>query len=286
MKSSLPLISVIIPSYNKGKLILGTVDSVKNSAYAGPLEIIIIDDYSTDPVTKEAYRKIKKEYPDVCIEESGGKGPGNARNKGVSLAKGEYFLFLDSDDLISPAFMSVAYACLKEQVETCAYVYGDTVVFGGTVAWRPTPEFSAERIRISNYVPVTCLYRQQPVRESGGMSTELSAMEDWDLFLTLLDKGYNGAKIPSEEGAWLFYRQADQQGVNASVTTPKQRMILRTTILKRHGLPSRLVWNLAAVVYSWLKPLVTKRERDRFRQLPPEQQAAMQAIIQRSKEVR
>jgi len=156
MAEFFPLISVIIPSFNKGNLILATVESVKANDYQGKHEIVIIDDYSTDSVTKEAYKTIQKKYPETRIEESGGKGPGNARNKGTQLARGEYLVFLDNDDLISPNFLQESYLCLKNQDASCAYVYGDTVVFGAYTGWRPTPVFSPEQIRILNYVPVTC----------------------------------------------------------------------------------------------------------------------------------
>jgi len=119
------------------------------------------------------------------------------------------------------------------------------------------------------------------------MTTELSAMEDWDFFLTLLDQGFTGAKIPTEKEAWLFYRLAGSTGVNASVVTPGQRMSLRTKILKRHNLVTRMswVWNIAAVVFSWLKPIMINREKSRLSALSAVQQKRIKSIIQQAEEV-
>ena len=273
------MISVVIPSYNKGGLILHTVASVLASDYEGALEIIVVDDYSTDPLTKKAYLGLKKQA-NLTIVESGGKGPGNARNKGLSRAKGEYLLFLDNDDLISPNFIREALATLDAE-PAAAYAYPDIVVFGCTPGWRPTPEFSLERLRVFNYIPVTCLYRIEALRAVGGMQTDLPAMEDWDLFLSLADKGFTGAKIPTEKKAWLFYRQADQAGVNASATSPAKRARLRTTILKRHHLATATswIWNLAAIVFGALTPFMRSREHTAFLGLPAETQKAMLALI-------
>jgi glycosyltransferase involved in cell wall biosynthesis len=281
MEPKSPLISVIIPSYNKGDLILATIQSVKAQKYRGSLEIIIIDDVSNDPVTLQAYAFLKSKYQDIVFLTNVGKGPGSARNTGIIRAKGEYIVFLDSDDLISPNFIKSAYDFLCTQPENCGFVYGDTIVFGAVVSWRPTPEFSKERMQIANYVPVTCLYRSSVIKKSSGMSSELPAMEDWDFLLSLLDMGFIGAKIPTEKNAWLFYRQVDRLGVNASVTTPRKRTRLRKTILEKHGLYrwNSTIWSLLAVVYSWLKPVLVKRELKAFQNIDKEKREEIMNII-------
>ena len=89
-------ISVIIPTYNREKLILDTIYSVLNQTYK-KMEILIIDDYSTDNTEKiienikdnrVKYIKLNKKY-----------GANYARNFGINLAKGKYISFLDSDDI-------------------------------------------------------------------------------------------------------------------------------------------------------------------------------------------
>jgi glycosyltransferase involved in cell wall biosynthesis len=265
----LPLISVVIPSFNKGDLILSTIASIKASTYEGPFEIIIVDDNSTDSSTKEAYVKIKRKYPDIRIEESGGKGPGNARNKGLGIAAGEFILFLDSDDLVSSQYVTEAYSCLIGQDQRCAYAYGDVVFFGSTLEWHPTSPYSDSRLRIANYIPVTCLYRAAALREIGGMCTTLRAMEDWDMLLSLSDKGYVGIKISSDANALLLYRHGDVQSVNSSVNHV-QRIALRREILRKHGAYNLLseFWNVASVLYAALGLIRGKKAEEQYSLLP------------------
>jgi len=94
MKSN-PLVSVIIPTYNRGHLIEDSIKSVFNQTYKN-IELIIVDDASTDN-TKEVVTKLNNDKL-VFIELKENSGPSVARNKGINIAKGEIIAFLDSDD--------------------------------------------------------------------------------------------------------------------------------------------------------------------------------------------
>ena len=90
-----PLVSVIIPTYNRKKTISRSIQSVLNQTYEN-IELIIVDDGSTDG-TKEL---VIEKYGDavVYVENQRKKGPSGARNYGVQIANGEYIAFQDSDD--------------------------------------------------------------------------------------------------------------------------------------------------------------------------------------------
>ncbi len=89
------MISVIIPSYNRAKTIERAINSVLSQTYSN-LELIIVDDCSTDN-TKEIVKKIKdSRVRYYCFKEN--KGACAARNYGVSVSKGDYIAFQDSDD--------------------------------------------------------------------------------------------------------------------------------------------------------------------------------------------
>lgn len=92
-----PLASVIIPFYNRLRLVNFAVQSVLNQSYKN-LEIILVDDGSTEKIDLSAYQNDKRV---VYIYQSN-SGPARARNLGVSQARGEYVFFLDSDDLFTP----------------------------------------------------------------------------------------------------------------------------------------------------------------------------------------
>lgn len=93
-----PLVSVIIPVYNRAELILETINSVLNQTYQD-FEIIIIDDGSVDN-TKQVIESIKDSRIKYIYQENAGTSA--ARNNGTKNAKGEWIAPLDSDDIWLP----------------------------------------------------------------------------------------------------------------------------------------------------------------------------------------
>ena len=97
-----PAVSVIIPVRNSGRYFRECLDSVIRQTLHN-IEIIIIDDASTDgsDAVAEAYAAQDSRITVIHHNESTGAGP--ARNDGIALAKGEYIAFMDSDDLYPTA---------------------------------------------------------------------------------------------------------------------------------------------------------------------------------------
>ena len=93
-----PLVSVIIPTYNRALILKETIQSVLEQTYER-LELIVIDDGSTDD-TQAVVDGFKDERIIYIKQEH--KGLPSARNKGIENAKGEYIAFLDSDDMWLP----------------------------------------------------------------------------------------------------------------------------------------------------------------------------------------
>ena len=95
------LVSIITPTYNCGKFIGQTIESVLNQSYQN-WEMIIVDDCSTDNTKEivEKYVKQDKRIKYYVLEVNSGAAV--ARTKAMQLASGEYIAFLDSDDLWMP----------------------------------------------------------------------------------------------------------------------------------------------------------------------------------------
>jgi len=98
-----PLVSIIIPVYNTAKYLSNCLNSIINQSYCN-LEIIIIDDGSTDDSYKIAKKYASKDSRIKLVHQKN-SGQSTARNHGIKLATGKYISFIDSDDLITKDFI-------------------------------------------------------------------------------------------------------------------------------------------------------------------------------------
>ena len=92
-------LSVIIPVYNATKYLNKCVDSLLLNADSEDIEIIIIDDGSTDDSGRIADRYSESD-PRICVVHTANRGPSEARNDGLRRAKGTYVFFCDADDMV------------------------------------------------------------------------------------------------------------------------------------------------------------------------------------------
>lgn len=116
----IPLLSIIIPSFNRGVLIGKTIQSVLSQTYDN-WELIIVDDGSSDNTKEVVLSFLKDErlkFVDRPKERE--KGGNAARNYGFEISKGEYVKWLDSDDLLEPD-------CLEKQLEVISKDNADVV---------------------------------------------------------------------------------------------------------------------------------------------------------------
>ena len=106
-------VSVIIPTYNRSRLVKDTISSVLAQT-AADLEVIVVDDGSTDD-TRSVVESLNDERVIYFYKANG--GPASARNLGLSKAKGEYVAFLDHDDLWPANFLEVMVSHLEQRKE-------------------------------------------------------------------------------------------------------------------------------------------------------------------------
>ena len=93
------ILSVIIPAYNVEKYIDRCLDSLVNQTIFEKIEVIIVNDGSTDK-TKEYAEKYIKKYSNIFLYNQKNRGVSNARNLGIDKAIGKYITFLDTDDWV------------------------------------------------------------------------------------------------------------------------------------------------------------------------------------------
>lgn len=108
-----PLVSVVIPYYNEGDLLHRAVESVRMQKYAGPVEIIVVDDASSDPAAAHL-----STAPDLrIIRNASNLHAARSRNVGIENASGRYICFLDADDVYLDRRIAPHVAFLEEHPE-------------------------------------------------------------------------------------------------------------------------------------------------------------------------
>ena len=180
------LVTTIIPVYNRPKLLAEAVNSVLGQTYR-PIEIIIVDDGSTDDTAKVADSLAKDHPQEIRVIHQKNSGVGSAREAGRLQARGEFIQYLDSDDILMPKKFELQVAGLRAHLE-CAVAYGKTRYYeaGGIprdIPWKRTGE------KIETMFPAflqsrwwgtsTPLYRREIVDRAGAW-TSLCREEDWE----------------------------------------------------------------------------------------------------------
>jgi glycosyltransferase involved in cell wall biosynthesis len=205
MAAEPPAISVVIPCYNQGQFLDEAVDSVLAQT-RGDFEIIVVNDGSSDPVTVELLERYDR--PRTRVLTTPNRGLAAARNLGIREAKGRYLCALDADDVLLPTAFERAAGLLDGSPEL-AFASFWLENFGEIESlWQPTscdlPTLLGECT-----VSTSALVRKTALEAVGtydeGMP--LQGYEDWDLWITLVERGHAGAIIP--EVLFRYRRRPD-----------------------------------------------------------------------------
>ncbi len=190
-----PLVSVVIPTYNRAGTVRRSIDSVLEQSYC-PIEVIVVDDGSTD-----ATRDVLEEYGDriLSIHQENG-GPSVARNTGAGLASGEFIAFLDSDDTWKPAKIArqvrlmlaggervpcgICNALLTDGdgSDTTTFELSDVMSDLQEGFWMNPAQVIATRFILFNQVVII---RRDAFEKVGGFKPEMRLLEDHDLAFRL-----------------------------------------------------------------------------------------------------
>lgn len=182
--SALPLISIIITSYNDGLYIDDAIKSVESSTYKN-FEIIIVDDFSTDYFTKEKLEAISNSGYKV-IRKKSNKGLGDSRNTGINNSNGTYILTLDADDLISTTYLEKAVQVLEKGFSVA---YCNVKSFGHINSKRIAPEFSIPLLLSGNFIASCSAFSKSMWETTGGFDVIMDFYEDWEFWVNIAEKG-------------------------------------------------------------------------------------------------
>ncbi len=191
MKSENSSISIIIPAYNAAKFICQAIDSVFRQTLQ-PLEIIVIDDASTD----QTAQLIEKYQAPIRLLKQKKSGVSAARNYGIREAIGEFIAFLDADDVfIEPTNLEKQLAVIKEK--DCDLVMSGWKItdenlnkIADRAVWLEVPNLNLfHGIRTVAVLPSAMVIRRSKLLEIHGFDESLTNAEDVDLVFRLILAG-------------------------------------------------------------------------------------------------
>jgi glycosyltransferase involved in cell wall biosynthesis len=182
-----PEVSVIIPTYNRGAMLLEAIDSVLAQSERS-FELIVIDDGSTDGTAE----RIARLGETIRFERIDHRGPAAARNRGVAIARAPLVAFLDSDDLWSPAklrrqlgFMRANPGCAICQTNEI-WIRAGRRVNPGMRHHKLGGDIFIASLRTCLISMSATMMRTELFRSSGGFDELMTAAEDYDLWLRIL----------------------------------------------------------------------------------------------------
>jgi glycosyltransferase involved in cell wall biosynthesis len=190
-QSDKPLVSVIIPTYNEGPLLAQAIRSALAQTYPG-IEVIVVNDGSTDPRTRETAVGFAERIRYIEQENA---GVAAAREAGVKASTGSLIALLDQDDRWLPYKVETQVRDLAEHPRAAlahsSYyrINGEGERIGVTRLlereWQPLPSLLID-------VPIasgTALMRREAIEQAGGFDPRLAGTDDWDLWLRMAAQG-------------------------------------------------------------------------------------------------
>lgn len=231
--TAVPLVSVVIPSYNYGSLLPEAVSSaLAQRSDALGVEVIVVDDGSTDN-TPEVARSLE---PDIVYIRQKNQGLAAARNTGLRAARGDYAAFLDADDLYAEDLLAGQLKVFAEHPDLdmviCRCVEKQEGAGSGALhMWPLVSSHWDVHSCHANLAPVHChLARMELVRRVGFFDTALKSCEDHDFWLRCYGVG---ARVGVNPLGLVVYRKHGE-----NMTHNAERMFFHDALMhiKVHGM--------------------------------------------------
>jgi glycosyltransferase involved in cell wall biosynthesis len=233
------LISVIIPIYNHAEALEKSLRTLFAQTHR-PLEIIAVNDGSTDdvePILRKlaqsvipAKAGIQEGVTFKCITQTNQGAPA-ARNRGFAESTGDFVIFWDADTIARPDMLEKMLSALVSNPQA-SYAYSD-FQFG----WKKFTgrEFNADELRKNNYIDVTSLIRRA---DFCGFDTNVKRFQDWDLWLTLLEKNKTGVYVPE-----LLYQKlvGKRKGISAWLPRIAFKLPWKSAAVRRYEIAKGIV---------------------------------------------
>lgn len=199
------LISIIIPHFNRWKLINDTLKSIEEQNYNN-YEIIIIDDCSTSNISILELKKIEKKYKTnklkiIYLDKN--IWPAWARNIWIKNAKWGYIFCLDSDDKIKKYTLEKSIKILEEDINIW-FVYTHTKYIWSKDYIAKRPEFDISTLLIYDYIVISSLFRKKCWEKVNWFDENKNLeIEDWEFWINI-SKNWCKWKLLNYIGCEIF----------------------------------------------------------------------------------
>jgi glycosyltransferase involved in cell wall biosynthesis len=220
-----PVVSVVVPAYNRSALIGFTLSSLSAEAHPSvQLQVIVVDDGSSDGTAA----RVSSEFPDVLLIEQAHCGAPGARNRGLAEARGDYVVFIDSDDLVEPGFFASRIEALRRASEAdgaygpYAYFTGDGEFTESAIVPQhtdyPMETTAQQRSHLLRLLQGwfmgtgTIVWRAEAVRRVGGQDERLAVNQDVDLIFRILLTGHGLVGAPGPKALYRVHA-GERQGM-------------------------------------------------------------------------
>lgn len=217
------LLSVVIPCFNLGEFVQQALDSVKASAYP-EVEIIVIDDGSTDPATSAVIDALPLSPgggPELRIIRTTNQGLARTRNTGADVARGEFLAFLDADDTVDPQFFSRAIDILRryDNVGLVGCWLSSNDSGGWWETWNTELPFALFQNTLNS---AGVVMRREVFQAHGRNNPDLvTGMEDYDSVLRMVVAGWHGVAIPQR----LFHYRVRDGSMRSGFTAGNRTLM-------------------------------------------------------------
>ncbi|HSG80199.1 MAG TPA: glycosyltransferase [Acidimicrobiia bacterium] len=245
-----PRVSIVIPCFNQGEYLDEAIQSVFEQTM-NDFEIVVVDDGSTEPSTRAALGAL--DWPRLRVIRQANRGLPGARNAGIEAARGRFVVPLDADDALEPAFLESLVGVLEES-PAAAYAHCWGRYFDHMDAFWITRPFNPYQLLLSNSVLGCVVLRRDAWRQVDGYDeTLVEGNEDWDLWLRLLEAGWDQVQVRRPLFRYRIH------GNTMSVDTLSRLEHARTELRRRHP----ALYDRAAVTKATHWPWVTVVHRER-----------------------
>ena len=219
-------IAIIIPCYNDGAYLTSAVESVFQYKGALQLEVLVVNDGSTDEQTIKVINELKDNYPLTIINQNN-KRMAAARNEGVKASTAPFFIPLDADDLLNVEVIEKAFE-LMNTTSKIGVVYGNCEYIGEK-SGVDNKQFNVYAQLYVNTINITTLIKKQVWEQCGGFDENMKdGYEDWEFWINVIKHNWEFKKVDMV----AFYYRIKKQSTNVDAIKKHEQLL--TYIQHKH----------------------------------------------------